>query len=243
MSEIINPQWPIGMMEEIESILSRHHEWPDGLDSYDAVFDSATFYPLQRRRELEKMMQLCRSINPQTVMVIGADRGGDVFHFVKCLPTVRRVIACEIRGTPYAESFIKYFPLISFRFMPRSSAISLREFADLNHWLNGNIDVLFIDGDKNAFGADFNLYSKFMKAGSIAMMHDICLPRHQGSCRIDFENVSKNYADSSQVIIDLSEHRADQEAQARGEPVKNAYGAWVRHWNDFPTCGVGVIRI
>src|SRR5262245_40463896 len=50
--------WPAGLLEETAAIMARHHEWPDGLDSYDAVFNSATFYPLQRRRELVKMMQL-----------------------------------------------------------------------------------------------------------------------------------------------------------------------------------------
>jgi len=234
----MNGPWPAGMMEEIESILSRHHEWPDGLDSYDALFESGTFFPLQRRRELEAMMRRCRSINPKTVMVIGADKGADVFHFVKCLPSVQKVIACEIRGTPYAELFSRYFPKVDFLFMPVGSrdGIALHEVAKI-----GNIDALFIDGDKNAFKEDFETYRRFMLPGGIVLMHDICLSSTNGFCSKTFDQIARRYR--TEKIIDMSEHDEDRERQAQGEPVKNSYGEWIRRWSGVPTCGVGVVYL
>lgn len=230
--------FPVGMLQEIESILSRHHEWPDGLDSYDALFESGTFFPLQRRRELEAMMQVCRAIEPKTVMVIGADKGADVFHFVKCLPTVQKVIACEIRGTPYAELFSRYFPKVDFLFMPVGSRdkACLQEVAKV-----GNIDILFIDGDKNAFREDFEAYRRFMTPGGIALMHDVYLDFVNGGCQAAFRDVGKTYR--TEKIIDLSEHDSDREKQQRGDPPKNSYGAWLRYYNDIPTCGVGIIYV
>ena len=234
----MNGPWPAGMMEEIESILSRHHEWPDGLDSYDALFESGTFFPLQRRRELEAMMRRCRSINPKTVMVIGADKGADVFHFVKCLPSVQKVIACEIRGTPYAELFSRYFPKVDFLFMPVGSrdGIALHEVAKI-----GNIDALFIDGDKNAFKEDFETYRRFMLPGGVVLMHDICLSSTNGFCSKTFDQIARRYR--TEKIIDMSEHDEDRERQARGEPVKNSYGEWIRRWNNENTAGVGVLYL
>lgn len=235
----MNGPWPSGMMEEIESILSRHHEWPDGLDSYDAVFDSGRFFPLQRRRELEAMMRVCRSIKPRTVMIIGADKGGDVFHFVKCLTTVQKVIACEIRGTPYAPLFSYYFPKVDFLFLPCGS--NERQCLSEVEKMSEPIDILFIDGDKSAFKQDFEAYRKFMAPGGIVLMHDICLSPANGGCRVAFEQISRDYR--TDKIIDMSEHDEDREKQQRGEPVKNSYGEWIRRWSSVQTAGCGVIYL
>ena len=233
--------FPLGMLQEIESILSHHHEWPDGLDSYSALFESGTFFPLQRRRELEAMMRLCRSINPKTIMVIGADKGSDVFHFVKCLPTVRNVIACEIRGTPYADLFKQYFPAVNFLFIPTGSRDQYC-LAEVEKFMVGkSLDVAFIDGDKNAFKEDFEAYRKFMIPGGIALMHDIYLAPSHGGCQDAFYDVAKNYR--TEKIIDLTEHADDIVEAQRGIPPKGSYGGWLRFFNNIPTCGVGVIHI
>lgn len=228
-------------MVEIEALLSKHHEWPEGLDSYDALFNSSMFFPLQRRRELEAMMRRCRRIKPSTVAVIGSDKGSDLFHFIKCLPTVKRAIACEIRGTPYAEAFKKYFPHVSFLFLAMGSRNPLA-LSKVNSFLGGNkIDCLFIDGDKCTFKEDFKTYRPMMSMGGLVLMHDICCPPDTASCFDAFMEASK--AHLTEKIIDMSEYDEDREAVKRGEPAKTAYGNWVRYWSNHPTCGVGVINV
>lgn len=233
--------FPEGMIPEIERILSQHHNWPPGMDSYDELFASPLFFPLQRRRELEAMMRRCRQIQPETVAVIGSDKGSDLFHFVKCLPTVRRAIACEIRGTPYADAFKQYFPKVEFLFLPvgsreRSALSQVRDFLD-----DGKINCLFIDGDKSRFTEDFNAYLPFMAPGGLVLMHDICCPPNTASCLDAFNEAGKTHR--TETIIDMSEYDEDREAVKRGERVKSSYGQWLRYWSQYPTCGVGVINV
>jgi len=228
-------------MAEVESLLSQHHNWPDGQDSYSQLFDSQLFFPLQRRRELEAMMRRCRQVNPSTVAVIGSDKGSDLFHFVKCLPTVRRAIACEIRGTPYAAAFQKYFPEVSFLFLPTGSR-DPGALSKTRRFLAGHkIDVLFIDGDKCTFKEDFAAYRPLMASGGLALMHDICCPPDTASCFDAFTEAAKTHL--TEKIVDMTEYDEDREAVKRGEPVRNSYGHWVRYWSNYPTCGVGVIGI
>lgn len=233
--------FPSGLMVEVERILSEHHSWPAGQDSYSQIFESKLFFPLQRRRELEAMMRRCRRIAPKTVMVIGSDKGSDLFHFVKCLPSVRKAIACEIRGTPYADAFKRYFPEVQFLFLPMGSRVP-RALAKTESFLaSDKIDCLFIDGDKCTFTEDFKAYRPFIAPGGLALMHDICCPPDTASCADAFAEAAKTHR--TEKIVDVSEYDEDRQAAKRGEPVNSSYGHWVRYWSDYPTCGVGVINV
>ena len=63
------------------------------------VYAHPVLFPLQRQAEAAEMVKVARGVSPTVVMEIGADKGGGILAWCM-LPTVRRVIACEIRGTP-----------------------------------------------------------------------------------------------------------------------------------------------
>lgn len=250
--------FPAGMVEEVERFLADDARRPPGLDLYEDVFKTNMFFPLQRQAELRRMIQIARghdfgwikeavrgeepqSFGPRTVMEIGADKGGGLYHWCKCLSTVKNVIASEIRGTPYCKLFEKSFPNIDFYWL-QASRTSINQasigLGDRPETIVFLIDVLFIDGDKSAFLADFDAYLPLMNPKGIVLMHDINEP---GPMRQAFETVkARGYR--TEEVIDISDARAEMDRAAVGIPVSCPHAGWLRHWRGR-SCGVGVIYL
>lgn len=268
--------FPEGMVEEWAKFLAESHQPED-------VFDTSLMFPLQRRGEWRRMMgvafktgpkceacsgtgdhnaagmiESCRRCHgmgcgPQTVMEIGADKGGGLWTWCKCLPTLKRVIACEIRGTPYSGLFERAFPHIRFLWLPCSS-LTDAAVATVKNFLmlhaeqvgeDGNaavmrpakIDVLFIDGDKSWFHSDFTAYLPLMDSSKgVVFMHDVTDPAPGSAfeiCRAGFR---------SEVIIDRSDADEECRREAQGIAATTAHQHWLRHWRGT-SCGVGVIHV
>ena len=84
-------------------------------------------------------------------MEVGADKGGSVYTWVKALQP-ERMIACEIRGTPYSQVVRTDVPahelLLDGGVVVRSECGRVAS----SRWLRGHtIDILFLDGDKLAY--------------------------------------------------------------------------------------------
>lgn len=229
--------FPKGMVEWISEFLVADANRTTGLDSYDEIFNSPVMFPLQRRLELEEMIRTARSINPKVVMEIGADKAGSLYHWCKCLPTVERVIACEIRGTPYMHDFEKAFPHIEF-FWCEGSSYDPNAVRPIKYWLReglpDSIDILFIDGDKSHFDTDFHCYRSLMSRDGIVFMHDIS----HDPMKSVFESLRGEYR--SEIIHITTEGREAQQREKDGIPATTAYEAWLRYWGES-SCGVGVL--
>lgn len=225
------------MMDNISRFFAEESSRPAGQLVYDDVFNVDLFAPLQRKRELSRMLSLAREYSPRVVYEIGTCDGGGLYHWCKSVPGVRRVIASEIRGTPYSEHFEKAFPEIDFLWIQESS-YSPESVDKIQAWLRGGkIDVTFIDGDKAWFETDFDVVLPFMNSPSVVFMHDITDPAPGAAFR---SVVGRGY-DHLEVIDTLD----SQEAVARGKqgiPPANGHEGWLRHWKG-QSCGVGVIRI
>lgn len=206
-------------------------EWP--LEMGLEVFGDPILFPLQRRREMEKMLDLARGVKPSVIFEIGSDKGGSLLQW--CLMRPQRVIACEIRGTPFSAVFEAAFPDIKFLWLPQSSYDdgTVRQVRD---WLAGDfIDVLFIDGDKGAFLTDFYLYLPSMSADGVVFMHDIYDPGPRDA----WAEVQKMPYQSHE-ICDTSESTQAVDRAKSGAPPISAYEGWLRHWKGA-SCRVGVI--
>lgn len=203
----------------------------------DRVFANPTLMPLQRKCELNQMLTTAAITEPRVVMEIGADKGGGLFHWC-CLPTVKRVVGIEIRGTPYADLFRAAFPHIEFLFIPASSYSpetirTVREFLDADKF-----DCIFLDGEKCAFDKDFAAYYPMMRSGGIVFMHDVYGEAPPAQF---FQAVSAG--GNGRMILDTSEGEWAKAREANGIPVEGMYEEWLRYWADRPTCGVGVIQL
>ena len=224
--------FPRELVSCIEQFLEHDDQRPSGENFYQEVFDSELFFPLQRQRELAAMIQIARKINPRIIMEIGADKGGSIYHWAKCIQTVHTIIACEIRGFPYAKAFEKAFRGIQFIWEDQHSFSQLTANRIRRKIFDQPIDVLFIDGDKLRFEDDFNRYLPLMRKDGIVFMHDIQdkVPREA------YDRVcARGYR--HEEIIDT---RDSQIAMDSKEPFFTPHESWLRLWNG-KSAGVGVI--
>jgi hypothetical protein len=237
----VDDDFPVNLNQCISDFFATEKTRPPGRDIYLDVFKTDVFFPLQRPHELERMIQIARSINPTTVMEIGADKGGGLYHWCKCLGSVEQVIACEIRGIPYYGLFDKQFPGIEFLWLPKSSYDCPKLVKD---WLRsspsgGTIDVLFLDGDKSWFYRDFELYLPFMSRDGIVFVHDITDPAPGEA----WENIlMRPERFRFERIIDVSDAEAAVSRQQMGIRSTCPHEDWLRHWQTR-SCGVGVIHL
>lgn len=231
----MDADFPEGLLPDIELFFRSEAQRKPGEDVYPAVFERPCFFPLQRQRETARMMQIARSVKPKVVYEIGADKGGGLYHWCKSLPTVQRVIACEIRGTPYSKLFEQHFPAIDFLWLNGSSydpAIVRR----VKSWLGEDkLDCLFIDGDKGQFFLDFESYKPFIGSGGIVFTHDVQDPAPFEA----FKQIAP-LGKRSEKVIDISESEEACERAARGEPIGSSYENWLRIWQG-QSAGFGVI--
>lgn len=202
---------------------------------FEGIFDDPILFPLQRKAEMQAMLQTAFEIaKPAVVMEIGSDKGGSFYHWLKCLPGVKKGIAVEYRGTPFEDSFSRMFPNIELCCLKGSShapdLVNRVEF-----FLRGEkIDALFIDGDKNGTARDFAAYLPMMRPGGVVMIHDIDedIPPRQF-----FWSLRGRYRLTA--IHDGVEGLRFQKA---GAPPKTAWEDWLRIWG-ARSCGVGVIHV
>lgn len=227
--------FPPGMMDEIRAFLREDYQRPVGLDVYDDVFRTNTMFPLQRKKELARMIRTAREIGPRTVMEIGCDKGGGLYHWCKCFLSVQNVIGFEIRGTPYSEEFEKAFPHVRFQWGTDSQdVVQMRRLAQRSYGDLLPIDVLFIDGDKLKFKEDFDLYLPLMSPKGVVFMHDVADAEPSQAYE---EVIARGYP--YEVIHDVSE---SLEEMKKRTPPSCPHEAWLRHWRGR-SCGVGVIRL
>jgi predicted O-methyltransferase YrrM len=229
--------FPETRVKRIGELLAADTE-PAGLDLYPHIFAEHALMPLQRQNELRAMMALARTFSPQVVMEVGTDRGGGLYHWCKGF-SPRRAIACEVEGTPYAADFELAFPQTEFLWLPVSS-YAVETVTHVRGWLGADkLDVLFLDGDKAKFTADFMAYVPMVRPGGLVLMHDVTDPspgRSFEECRADPR------VKSSRVIHDTREADAAVERRRTGLPPASPYENWLRIW-EGRSCGVGVMEL
>jgi hypothetical protein len=226
-----------GMLDDIVKYLRDDTSRPVGNALYPEIFDTPYFFPLQRREEMRRMLQISQSISPEVVFEIGADKGSSFYSFIKSNPTARRAIASEIRGVPYSEPFQDAFPDIDFLWLGEISSYDPKTVERVRRWLDGEkIDVIFIDGDKGRMLDDFDAYYPLLSNKSVVFLHDV---QDYGGPRTAFKVLeSRGYR--TEYILDNSDTRESMRREEKGIPPATAHEGWLRHWKGA-SCGVGVV--
>lgn len=226
--------FPAGMIEEIEHFLSNNLDTVEDF-LIPNVFNTNLFFPLQRKSELREMLRLADRFNSQTIYEIGADKGSGLLHWCK-LPSVKQVIACEIRGLPYQKLFEKHFPNIDFLWIEGSS-YSAENISKIRQWLGATkIDAMFIDGDKSNFILDFNSYLPMMNLNGVVFMHDIQDVPLPGR---DFVSVASSGKYTTMRLINTVESVL---YYFESNSPQTSWERWLRNWCTL-SCGVGVILL
>lgn len=238
------PQWEkflsdpsIGIIDRRDRLALKGAEQGESL-VIDEIFDHPLLYPLQRRREMELMMRFARKRQPKVVMEIGADKGGSFLHWVVSLPTVRKAIAIEIRGTPYADLFRQAFPDVEFLFIPQGSRDPMVRAQVVEFLGEDRIDIAFLDGDKSAFGQDFDHYRDLMeRERGVMMLHDV--NGDAPPVRV-FKSLQQHFR--SEMLLDVSEGIEAQERKRKGEKPRTGHDHWNMIWG-ATSCGVGIVHV
>jgi hypothetical protein len=204
----------------------------------DDLFADPLIFPLQRRRELERMFS-CVVQMPVSYMEVGADKGGGLWAWLNRFPSITRVVAAEIRGTPYSELFERAFPRISFLWL-RSSYADESVHAVRRFLGSDPLDVLFIDGDKHGFEKDYGFFGPLVRPGGTAFFHDV---RDTPGPREAWGRISAAARASGRRVEHLLDVSEADEAVAReraGVPTLSPHESWLRHWHG-ESCSVGVV--
>jgi predicted O-methyltransferase YrrM len=222
--------------------------YESGQDVYQHIFADHILFPLQRRRECEKMTARVREIfaeqdrEPKVFVEIGSDKGGSVYHWLKAFPSVNRAVALEMRGVPWQNWASATFPAVDIRGVYGSSFDAMNVHRVQNICLEQEpIDILFIDGHKGEFRRDFDCYLPLMRPGGVIVMHDILV---QAPGRA-FRSMQRD-GFKTEEIIDTTERLADVPAAwdcGSGSKANLAgYAWWLSHW-ETTSCGVGLIHV
>lgn len=228
---------PTDLVDDWQRLLSRPQHFSDHI--CDEVFTTSLF-PLQRQAEMRQMRRLICERIPLTrsIIDVGSDKGGGVYHWCEWFPSLEKMIVIEPRGTPYAPLFEKAFPSVRFLWITASSHSAATQRTVKEFLGDDKLDIAFIDGDKTATRRDFDTYAPMMRQGGCVLIHDINLRGHPQDTFRELSATHEHHA-----IIDLSELPPDYKSIApTTAPRFPAYDQWLKHWGDT-SAGVGVLYI
>lgn len=205
-------------------------------DGYKDIFHDNTLNPLQRKNESRRMLQIANGCEPETVMEIGADKGGSVYLWLTHCSSIRMMIVCEVRGTPYRHLFEERFPDVHFLWLPGSS-YDPKTRRHVSDWLEDrDIDVLFLDGDKSHFDTDFNLYNPMVSNDGVILFHDV---NGHGPMRDAWLDAALQH--SGFDFIDIREvAELQRKINEEGYAPSTQYENWLLYWKGR-SCGFGAV--
>lgn len=155
----------------------------------------------QDKEELADLMLELLELQPKWIMEIGMHLGRSVEVWDKLLKP-EFIIGIE----PEMEK-VEYRPKGSYAYITgvsTSEEIRQQVIATLSGEIK--LDFLFIDGDHtyDTVRSDFELYSKFMKRGSIIAFHDVALddPKWKGLVEVNrfWQELNKKFPDQCKTV-------------------------------------------
>ncbi len=145
--------------------------WATLLESFSA------FRPLQRRRELVRLLELVQSKAPARICEIGTASGGTLCALARAARPDATLVTLDLSLTPERRAAFPRFARDSQRIIcleGNSHNPAVRD--QVRSLLSGALlDVLFIDGDHSYEGVrhDFAMYGPLVREDGLVVFHDI----------------------------------------------------------------------
>ena len=130
------------------------------------------YHPQQKMSELFPFLSLIQNEGVQNILEIGSCYGGTTMCFAQ---VAKRVIAIDVPVNKDLLPVEELKKLCDFHYVVGNSHDERTVDEVRNILVNDTLDLLFIDGDHTAVGAqqDFDMYCSLVKAGGLIAFHDI----------------------------------------------------------------------
>lgn len=162
---------------------------------------------LQKKWELEELLDDLKRNDVSTLIEIGTHQGGSARAF---LEVVDSVIAIDVVKQPEIDSLLRECPGRFEFILGHSVNDTERIIRDIKAMLPGFripwIDCVFVDGDHTPVGSmrDFEIYSPLVRPGGLVVFHDIVesdsFKTHNIRAYETFRTLSQRY--KSKAIIE-----------------------------------------
>ena len=143
----------------------------------DLLWQSPDFRPIQVKSEIKRLIEIVKSLRPETVCEIGAARGGTLFLLTRVAAPEAIIVTMDIRFDPSRKAALYFFAHGGQEIVCLEANSHRRETLSAVKTAFGGrpLDLLFIDGDHSYEGisCDFRLYSPLVRPGGLIVCHDI----------------------------------------------------------------------
>lgn len=169
------------------------------MNPYEITYLSINVYgAMQKFDEWQRLMNLVYYRPHETVLEIGSGRGGTLWAWSK-LPNNKTVISLDLPGGEFGgglteddkERIKNWMELDKNTYLCAADSHSLDTFTVIKETLqgvsDGEVDILFIDGDHTYEGVkkDFMMYSELCKKGGLIVFHDIRKHAPESGCEVE----------------------------------------------------------
>jgi predicted O-methyltransferase YrrM len=200
----------------------------------DLLWQSPDFRPIQVKSEITKLIEIVKSLCPETVCEIGTARGGTLFLLTRVASPEATIVTMDIHFDPSRKTALYSFARSGQEIVCLEGDSHRREtLGAVETSLAGRpLDLLFIDGDHSYEGisSDFRLYSPLVRPGGLIVCHDI-VPDSKTRYGI------KTSADVGGVPQFWNEIKASQwqVEEIIENPEQDGCGIGVLHWPGGPS--------
>ncbi|MCE8424194.1 MAG: class I SAM-dependent methyltransferase [Candidatus Methanoperedens sp.] len=170
-------------------------------DIVNFAFANRLIEPMQLKGEIIPFLNLLQKYEIKKFLEIGTANGGTLFMILRAISAQAKIVSIDLHynkiwgiiDSPLYKSFKKdRFQKI---ILLKSDTHLPNTKETVDSILDGNVDLLFIDGDHSYEGVkqDFKMYGSLVKNGGLIAFHDIV--KHHDECKVHefWSEIKHNY--------------------------------------------------
>lgn len=207
------------MLREARELSGLRGLGADPVPLMEGLWRSYFFRPLQKKSEIQRLLQMLSSLQPAVVCEIGAAGCGTTFLLLQAAAQNATVITLDLNYTATRQAALENFALSEQRISCLREDSHRPETArSVEGCLEGRrLDLLFLDGDHSYEGvkADFDLYSPLVGPGGVVVFHDIVpdfrsrygfqTASDSGGVPQFWQEIKSSYADVEEIVEDYEQ--------------------------------------